>query len=147
MSAFNKARVYPFNSNTISEEDFMPSYLTDHPVTQSQTQTQELLAPETNETNTELQSSGPEIRAPSVNVEVEVETSELLSSPGTVLVTLGPLNNKHNQKSNFEMPSTSKDNAELVRSLPKVGPRKQLDEGQSGMVLFRQTLPKKLRFL
>lgn len=56
MSGFNKTGIYPFDNNTFSEEDFMPSYVTDHPESQCQTQT----APETNETNIGLQYSGPE---------------------------------------------------------------------------------------
>ncbi|KAL3269736.1 hypothetical protein HHI36_008796, partial [Cryptolaemus montrouzieri] len=70
-----KAGIYPFATNISSGECFMPSYVTDRPESQSQTKIQELLTPETNRTNTQHQSFGPEITAHSVSAKVEVETS------------------------------------------------------------------------
>ncbi|CAH1966265.1 unnamed protein product [Acanthoscelides obtectus] len=72
-----------------------------------QSQTQELPVAETIGTNDGLQCLGPETRAPSASIELEKETSEILSSPVSVPATLETTIYKENQEPNAR-PSTSR---------------------------------------
>lgn len=114
-NGYRRTGIYPYNSDIFSEEDFMPSFVTDRPEAEPQSDSQP-----TTETNAELRFPEPEIPPPAV--EVEVATS-------TVSTTQGSSKDNENRDPNVKMTATSKDDLsfspEFIRPFPKAGPRKQ----------------------
>lgn len=141
MSGFKKAGIYPFDNKIFSEEDFMPSYVTDRAESQSQTQENPK-----KDTNAELQSFS---KTTLVSANAEDEASMLLSPTSTASANPDLLNNKgeENQESDIDTPSTSRDyvpfSPEFVRPLPKAGPRKQKTRGQKRSCAVLTDTPEK----
>ena len=112
VSGFKNTGIYPLNNNIFTEDDFLPSAITDHPLTSEQLQSN--IAVENSSIN---QENNEEIEFLDVSDDTQSMKNEVdLAVPST-------------SKCNEPIPGTSSvASVEDIRPYPKAGPRKTLQQ-------------------